>query len=91
MFSTGNGNCYSYAAAFCMLARAVGFDAYAMAGTADFMDNAHGWVEIELDGVGYLFDPEREMTNLFNSGVKLDCFMFTRDEANGWNYDSSER
>ena len=91
MLSAGKGNCYSYAAVFCMLARAVGFDAQARAGTVDFIDSAHGWVEIEIDGYNYLFDPELEMTCLFNNGTKLDRFMFTWDQANGWTYDSSEK
>ncbi len=86
MFTTGRGNCYSYAAAFCMLARAVGYDAQAKAGTVDAINSAHGWVEIEIDGVLYMFDPELEMTCLYNNGEKLDRFMFPTDDTGAWTY-----
>ena len=72
------GNCYNFAALYCELARAVGYDARAFAGAVfssgesfvteykDCYGNPmnlprrhcpHGWVEIEIDGVTYVFDP----------------------------------
>lgn len=87
MLSTGRGNCYSYAAVFCMLARAVGFDAETRAGTLDFIGSAHGWVEIEIDGEWYYFDPELEMTCLYNRGEKVDRFMFDDTDTLGWTYE----
>lgn len=73
------GNCYSFAALFYELARAIGYDATAYTGAVisnregqavNVTDvhgdplllpagySPHGWVEIEFDGVPYIFDPE---------------------------------
>jgi hypothetical protein len=81
MLEEGCGNCYSFAALYCELARAVGYDARAYSGAVvgteknlelsySYVDvhgepmvlpqghSPHGWVEIEIDGVSYVFDPE---------------------------------
>ena len=79
MLLEGTGNCYSFAALYYELVRAVGFDAGAVAGAiigngdpgydafTDCYGNPlilpqhhcpHGWVEIDLDGVTCIFDPE---------------------------------
>ncbi len=79
MLTEGRGNCYSFAALYYELVRAVGFDAKAYTGGiiggeftlaqsyTDIYGNPmqlpsnhspHGWVEIEFDGVPYIFDPE---------------------------------
>ena len=52
----GKGNCFSFAAAYCLLCRELGLLAYTVVGTS--AGSAHGWVEIPLDGVTYMFDPE---------------------------------
>lgn len=68
MYSTGKGDCYNFAAAFYFLARALGYDARAVVGECGYIWNTHaiphGWVEITMDGVDYLFDPEIENYNL---------------------------
>ncbi|MBR3557193.1 MAG: S-layer homology domain-containing protein [Oscillospiraceae bacterium] len=61
MLNTGRGNCYSYAAVFCLLARQLGYDAEAVSGGVNWNPRPHGWVEIEFDGVPYIFDTELEM------------------------------
>ena len=64
MIELGNrGNCYSFAALFRELARAVGYPAEAYSGTVkgseyEHEKTPHGWVEIEIDGEVFLFDPE---------------------------------
>lgn len=52
----GKGNCFSYAAAYCLLCQELGLPAYTVVGTSG--GSAHGWVEIFLDGNTYMFDPE---------------------------------
>ena len=61
MLRTRRGNCYSYAAVFCLLARQLGYDAEAVSGGVNWNPRPHGWVEIEFDGVPYIFDTELEM------------------------------
>ena len=57
----GYGNCYCYAAVFAALARAVGYQAYAVGGVVSAMEDPHGWVEIvDEDGNIWLNDPEIE-------------------------------
>lgn len=60
MFSTGQGNCYSYASAFWAAARGLGYDAKIVSGAVN--DGApHGWVEMIRDGERRTFDVELEM------------------------------
>ena len=61
MLDTGRGNCYSYAAVFCLLARQLGYDAEAVSGGVNWNPRPHGWVEITFDEVPYIFDTELEM------------------------------
>ena len=79
MLEEGRGNCYGFAALFCELARAIGYDArpctgaiiareeFAETHVTDVYGNPldlpaqhipHGWVEIDLDGETWIFDPE---------------------------------
>lgn len=61
MLRTGRGNCYCYAGVFCLLARQLGYDARAIAGGSNWTPRPHAWVEIDFDGVSYIFDTELEM------------------------------
>ena len=63
MLATGKGNCYSYASAFCMLVRAIGFDAVIYSGHVGSNFAPHGWVEIERDGEPHIFDTELSMAH----------------------------
>ena len=69
MLTERNGNCYNFAATFCLLARCIGYDAEAYSGTIYGRaepgqtrppDRPHGWVEIEIDGQTYIFDPDMQ-------------------------------
>ncbi len=81
MFETRSGNCYSYAAVFWALARGLGYEATAYAGTVGITKEPHGWVEIELDGSVYICDPELELRKN-ESGQNISLFMLDRDMAN---------
>ena len=61
MFRTGLGNCYCYTSVFYYLARQLGYDATAISGVVGHDRSPHGWVEIDFDGVTYIFDTELEM------------------------------
>ena len=57
----GYGNCYSFAAVFAALARAVGYQAYAVGGVVGATEDPHGWVQIlDEDGKMWMNDPEIE-------------------------------
>ena len=57
----GRGNCFGFAATFCLLARQLGFDAHTVVGWLGQRRQPHGWVEIELNGRTYVYDAELEM------------------------------
>ncbi|MBO6052491.1 MAG: S-layer homology domain-containing protein [Clostridia bacterium] len=64
MYETGKGNCYNYTAAFCMLARQLGYDANAISGLVGIEQQQHGWVEIPVDGELLIFDTTLESSYL---------------------------
>ena len=68
IFETGKGDCYNFAASFCFLARALGYEATAIVGSCGYVWSstaiAHGWVEIVMGAETYLFDPQIENYNL---------------------------
>lgn len=74
-FADGRGNCFSFAAAFQQLARAVGVDARTVVGNLGKNRQVHGWVEIDLDGETFVFDPELE-TVYRGRGQSYDLFKF---------------
>lgn len=86
MLSTGYGNCYGYAAVLCQLARALGFDACVYSGKIGIADSEHGWVEMDIDGETYIFDPEMEMAYRKDQYKTIDMFMMTYEEAARWHY-----
>ena len=61
-FTTGRGNCYAYAATFCEMALALGYDAHLVTGSVPLARGGlgpHGWVEIDgFNGGTYVFDPD---------------------------------
>ena len=79
MLSTQRGNCYNYASVFWALARGLGYDAKAYSGSIS--QQPHGWVEIDFDGVTYLFDPELEMAARERGQMNSDRFMMTKQAA----------
>ena len=68
ILTTGKGDCYNFAASFCLLARRLGFEADCIIGECGYVWNwrpiAHGWVEITQDGQTLLYDPQIENYNL---------------------------
>ena len=79
MLSEGRGNCYNYAAVFWALARGLGYDAKAYSGRIS--GDPHGWVEIDIDGETYLFDPELEMAAIQRGITNQSRFMMTKQAA----------
>ena len=61
-FRYGGGTCYGYAAAFGLLARALGENAYIISGQVNQYYGAHSFVVIPRNGVDWIYDPELEDT-----------------------------
>ncbi|MDH6365288.1 hypothetical protein M2139_002283 [Enterococcus sp. PF1-24] len=60
-FSQLKGDCYCYAAAFYHMAKMLGYDAHLVSGRVQMAAGGtgpHGWVEININGTTYVFDPE---------------------------------
>ena len=70
MFETSLGNCFNSAAAFWALARGIGYPAMTICRPLDALGGVHGWTEIEIDGVPYIFDPQLEK-NFKNDRYRL--------------------
>jgi hypothetical protein len=87
MFTKGRGNCYNYAAAFWALARGLGYEARAVAGTCTGSDQPHGWVFIEFDGKDYIFDCEWEMAYRTERQIyDKNMFMIPSNKWSYWSY-----
>ena len=56
------GVCDNFSSAFVIMARAIGLDAYLRWGKQVTSSRTydHMWVEIKIDGVGYIFDPQSD-------------------------------
>ena len=78
----GRGNCYSFSATFCLLARELGLPAYTVVGGLGASNSPHGWVEINLDGTTYMFDPQLEWRYLHDYGCTgYDLFKVLPSQA----------
>lgn len=63
VYVNGKGNCYRYAAAFAYMAKALGYDARVCTGQIQAARGGltpHGWVEINMEGISYIFDPDMQ-------------------------------
>lgn len=83
------GNCYSYAAAFAVLARGLGYEAYGISGQVLEYASPHGWVEIAIDGTQLFFDPQlaaREVIYHERPNWGEDMFAITMDIIDWWKY-----
>ena len=92
MLKDKRGNCYSWSSVFTYLARQVGYDAHAIAGTGvspKGSESVHAWTEITIDGVAYTFDPQIESVYAARYGENYDLFMKQYGEAE-WGYVKSE-
>lgn len=86
MFQTGKGNCYNFSGAFWALARGIGYDAVCYSGLVGVHRDPHSWVEIEINGVPYIFDPETEMTSRLNKDFYSKNYMLTYEQGKYWSY-----
>ena len=83
-FSTRKGNCYVYAATFYEMAIVLGYDAHQIVGGVVNLHGGlspHSWVEIDMEGTTYVFDPEFEQTRSGRDGWK-----FHYGRKNTWVY-----
>lgn len=81
MLSQHSGNCYNFAGTFCMLARAIGYDAGVYSGTVGRDCARHGWCEIIVDGEPLICDAELMFKN-----SRLDMYMKTYTQLHYWGY-----
>lgn len=85
-FDKGKGNCYVMAATFCEMARLLGYDARQISGRVplgyegDGDYGPHSWVEIDMDGTTYVFDPD------FTNETYVNGFMITYGQSGTWRY-----
>ncbi|MBR6208122.1 MAG: S-layer homology domain-containing protein [Oscillospiraceae bacterium] len=86
MFQTGKGNCYNFSGAFWSLARGVGYDAVCYAGLVGKDRDPHSWVEIEYDGVPYIFDVETEMSYRLVDDYITSMYKITYERGEIWSY-----
>lgn len=82
-FRYGGGTCYGYAAAFGLLARALGETAYIVAGEVNQYFGAHAFVVIPEDGVDWVYDVELEDTRPERHG---DLALFRIPSHGYYNY-----
>lgn len=82
------GNCYNFAAAFCVFARALGYQAQAYSGHVGERVLPHGWVVIETEEGLFLCDPE--MAQLGEQGRRdnwgEDMFWIAQEDWAPWKY-----
>lgn len=71
----GKGNCFSFSATFCLLARELGYPAYTVPGHLGKRYQDHCWVEIPEDGINYMYDPQLEWRYLhYYHNSKYDLY-----------------
>ena len=75
-FRYGGGTCYGFAAAFGLLARALGEHAYIVSAEVNQYHGAHAFVVIPEDGQDYIYDVELEATRQ-ERHADLDLFRLT--------------
>ncbi len=90
-FDNGKGNCYVMAATFAEMARLLGYDARQISGlvplgdlSGNFDYGPHSWVEIDMDGTTYVFDPD------FTNETGTNGFMITYGQSGTWRYTFKE-
>ncbi len=86
MFQTGKGNCYNFSGAFWALARGIGYDAVCYSGLVGKDRDPHSWVEIEFDGVPYIYDVETEMSMRLLNDYVSNLYKQTYEQGKYWSY-----
>lgn len=87
-FQTKTGDCYVMAATFYYMAKALGYDAHQMAGYVPLRgggQGVHSWVEIDMDGSTYVFDPD------FTHETKRNGYQITYGMSGTWRYSNYYR
>ena len=83
-FDNRRGNCYVLAATFYEMAYMLGYNVRQISGTVPLRGGGsgpHSWVEIDIDGVAYVFDPD------FTNYTQNDGFKFTYGKPGTWIYE----
>lgn len=94
--SQHEGVCYDYAAVMTLLARYIGFEAYLHTGLFTFEagygsgDGHHGWSEIVIGGVSYIFDPQRDYRLCGNGKRDINYYYFGLTDSETWRYKPEE-
>ena len=90
MFESTKGNCYSYAAIFWALSRALGYETRAISGKVLSDEQPHSWCIIQMeDGEDYIFDPQWQY-NYIERGLEHDMFKIPMDRIGYWLYQWEE-
>ena len=81
-FKYGCGDCYVMASTFYYMARLMGYDAHQVIGFVNTTKGRedHSWVEIDINGVVYVFDPS------FEHGSGRNGYYFTYGTPGTWRY-----
>ena len=77
MLQLGKGNCYSFAATFYHLSKALGYDNNTVVGVVGTRRSPHGWVEIRMNGGLYMFDTELEMAYRAKGDYRFNLYKMT--------------
>lgn len=80
MFQTHKGNCYSFTAVHYYLIKNIGYNPREIAGLVGNNRRPHGWIELDIDGVTYIYDAELTMAKRA-AGQKYDLFEMTYENA----------
>lgn len=81
MFEYKGGNSYGYAAAFWALARGLGYEAQTVNGAYGDDNLSHAWVEIEIEGETYVFDPAAQAGAFEGAAPNRSMFMVSLQQA----------
>ena len=87
-FRTGEGNCYGMAATFYCMAKVLGYDAHQVAGYVPLRGGGmgpHSWVEINMNGSTYVFDPD------FTNETKRNGYQISYGTSGTWRYSDYHR
>lgn len=86
-FDNRKGNCYVLAAVFYEMAYSMGYNVRQISGTVPLAaggQGPHSWVEIDINGTTYVFDPD------FTNYTKKSGFKFTYGTSGTWIYNKIE-
>lgn len=82
-FVNGKGNCYVMAAMFCEMAKTLGYDAHLISGKVPLWNGGwgpHSWVEVIIDGVVYVCDPD------FTNETGSNGYLIQYGQSGTWRY-----